>query len=427
MRERNYLFSEHDLGAVIDRQKQKLLDAIGQLPPSQLLSADDKQVCAHFVGEHTINPIILREGPPDLAEEPREIETDSTDGYGGRVYRRKALEFRFEVPFVGDAELFRCQPSMRSSCSPCADVIGDRLVFTIVRSDRDKEAIQKAVKDLLQSVHEYVGWQQKQIDDWNKALPALVQEQVAARRTKLEADNHLVTDLGFRVRRRGDPPSSYTFPVHRKAVVPPLPAARSGPLAKPEPTLEMKVYEEILDTLADMSVMMERSPSSFARLDEEALRDHFLIPLNTNFRGQATAETFNASGKTDILIKHEDRILFVAECKFWKGAQSLIEAIDQILGYLTWRETKAAILLFNRNRGFSKVLSQVPSVFSAHPQFVRQERYEKSTGFRFIVRHPNDANRHVMLTLLAFDVPGKSKSSDRGTTDSAAGCDAEHA
>ena len=131
----------------------------------------------------------------------------------------------------------------------------------------------------------------------------------------------------------------------------------------------------------------------------------FLIPLNSKFQGQASGETFNASGKTDILVKHQDRILFVAECKFWKGGQSLSDAIDQLLGYLTWRETKGAILLFNRNRDFSAVLAQVPKVIQAHPQFVRQERYEKSTGFRFAVRHPNDAARHLLVTILAFDVP----------------------
>jgi hypothetical protein len=109
-----------------------------------------------------------------------------------------------------------------------------------------------------------------------------------------------------------------------------------------------------------LSVVMERSPSAFSGLDEEALRTHFQIPLNGKFQGMASGETFNAASKTDILIKHEDRILFVAECKFWKGAQSLTDAISQLLSYMTWRETKAAILLFNQNKNFSSVLDQIP-------------------------------------------------------------------
>jgi hypothetical protein len=219
------------------------------------------------------------------------------------------------------------------------------------------------------------------------------------------ADKQFVLDIGVPVRRRGDPSPAYSFPVTRKSVTPALPPAKGGALAKHEPALDASVYEEILDTLASMSVTMERCPSAFENLDEESLRMQFLIPLNSKFQGQTSGETFNASGKTDILIKHEDRILFVAECKFWKGPKSLTETIDQILGYMTWRETKAAILLFNRNRDFSAVLAQIPEVVKAHPQFVRVEKFERSTGCRFIVRHPNDVARHLTVTVLAFDVP----------------------
>ena len=50
-----------------------------------------------------------------------------------------------------------------------------------------------------------------------------------------------------------------------------------------------------------MTHVMERSPSAFATADEETLRQHFLVQLNGHFEGQATGETFNAAGKTDIL------------------------------------------------------------------------------------------------------------------------------
>ncbi len=40
--------------------------------------------------------------------------------------------------------------------------------------------------------------------------------------------------------------------------------------------------------------------------------------VNTHYRGQATGETFNKSGKTDILVRDGDRNVFVAECKWWE-------------------------------------------------------------------------------------------------------------
>jgi len=42
--------------------------------------------------------------------------------------------------------------------------------------------------------------------------------------------------------------------------------------------------------------------------------------LNTHYEGGATGETFNAAGKTDILIRVEDRNVFIGECKWWSGA-----------------------------------------------------------------------------------------------------------
>ena len=94
-----------------------------------------------------------------------------------------------------------------------------------------------------------------------------------------------------------------------------------------------------------MSLVIERNPSSFASLDEEAIRDHFLIQLNGHYEGGATGETFNASGKTDILIREGNKNVFIAECKFWRGPKIFADAVNQLLGYLTWRDSKCALLI----------------------------------------------------------------------------------
>lgn len=399
----DFLFSEGDLLATIDGIRRKLAEAIGGLAPSQLLASDIAQVCAHFVGEFKLTPIVILRESIELID-PVEVEVERNSDFGGR-FVRKELEFRFEIPFEGDASLFRLQPSTFTLNPPRGRIERERLVFCHRRADRDGEAIKRALDEFLSSVSQSVSWQRPQIDSWNQALPGLVQQLVSSRRDKLIADRKLVDNLGFKVRRHGDVLSTIAVPIHRKAIVPQLPPAKSGPLAIPEPELEMQIYEEILDTLAGMSVVLERNPSAFSNIDEESLRTQFLIPLNSKFQGQASGETFHASGKTDILIKHNDRVLFIAECKFWKGAQSLLDAVSQLLGYVTWRETKTAILLFNRNRDFSAVLAQIPTTVAQHPQFLRNESYGSSTGFRFTVRSLNDASRHLIVTVLAFDVP----------------------
>jgi hypothetical protein len=140
-------------------------------------------------------------------------------------------------------------------------------------------------------------------------------------------------------------------------------------------------------------------------MDEESLRQHFLVQLNGQYEGNATGETFNYEGKTDILVRDRDRNLFIGECKFWKGAQHLCETIDQILGYASWRDTKTAILIFNRNRDLTKVLAQISPAVRSHPSFVREITYGGETDFRFVLHHRDDNERELTLTVLVFDIP----------------------
>ena len=78
------------------------------------------------------------------------------------------------------------------------------------------------------------------------------------------------------------------------------------------------------------------------------------MQLNGQYHGAATGETFNCKGKTDILIRHQDKNIFVAECKFWEGYEALIKTTNQLLSYTTWRDTKTALIIFSRRIGFHK-------------------------------------------------------------------------
>ena len=154
-----------------------------------------------------------------------------------------------------------------------------------------------------------------------------------------------------------------------------------------------------------MSVVMERSPTTFHAMNEEQIRTLILVYLNGHYKGEATGETFNYDGKTDILIRSGNRNIFIAECKFWRGPKKLLEAIDQMLSYVAWRDTKTAILIFSRNRNFTRVLSKIPGVVKEHSCYKRDCEYDFNTGFRFVLRRPDDPARELTLTVLAFDLP----------------------
>jgi hypothetical protein len=217
------------------------------------------------------------------------------------------------------------------------------------------------------------------------------------------ADRELVASLGVPVKSREQATPTYSVAPSRPKSSRPT----SGHSANaPEPALPDDEYEHILKIARGMSSVMERSPKSFASIDEEALRHHFLVQLNGHYPGGATGETFNFEGKTDILLREGDRNIFIAECKFWDGPAKLTETVDQVLRYASWRDTKTAIFLFNRARALTGILSKISPTISGHANFVREMPYGDETDFRFFLYHRDDKDRELTLTVLVFEVPG---------------------
>ena len=235
-------------------------------------------------------------------------------------------------------------------------------------------------------------------------LDSIAHQRIEQRRKKLLADQNLVASLGFPLKQRNNSQKTYTTPEVRRKITPIPPQGSSTPY-KPETVLAEADYEHILEVIENMAQVMERSPSAFSTMDEESLRSHFLVQLNGHYEGQATGETFNYEGKTDILIRSEGKNIFIAECKYWDGPQKLTEAIDQILGYSSWRDTKVSVIVFNRNKGFTKVLEAIKSTTKAHPNCKCELDDRSETSFRFIFSHRDDTNRELTLTIMAFDIP----------------------
>jgi hypothetical protein len=163
--------------------------------------------------------------------------------------------------------------------------------------------------------------------------------------------------------------------------------------------------------------VMELSPHAFFEMGEDGLRSHFLVQLNGAFQGQATSETFNFQGKTDILIRVGGKNVFVVECKFWTGKGAFRRTIDQLLSYLSWRDTKAAALVFNRTVAFSKVLKEIAESAPKHEHFKRDLGKTGESTFRYVFGQPKDGNREVMLTVMAFDVPTSQPDARPGVID----------
>jgi hypothetical protein len=154
-----------------------------------------------------------------------------------------------------------------------------------------------------------------------------------------------------------------------------------------------------------MSLVIERNPASFASLDEESIRDHFLLQLNGHYEGGVTGETFNASGKTDILIREDNKNVFIAECKFWRGQKVFGEAINQLLGYLTWRDSKCALMVFNRTKDSSSVRAKMHEVMEALPEHRKTKFHHPDGDSRYMLVKASEPGKEIIVTTQIYDVP----------------------
>jgi hypothetical protein len=134
-------------------------------------------------------------------------------------------------------------------------------------------------------------------------------------------------------------------------------------------------------------------------MNEEDRRQVLLIPLNAQYRGQASAEAFNVSGKTDILLRWEGSNLLIAECKVWRGVKSFTDALDQLLGYQAWRDTKLAVVMFVSQGDLTRVIEASREALDAHSQFVQWGAAANEQELRATVSRPGDDRRRADLNV----------------------------
>ena len=381
---------------------------IGSLSEDRVLNTSPEKLCDYFVEKYSIDPLVIDESGIHIDYGDAQVDVSHRFEYAvfdqSRPTYVTGTRITFFVPFSGDAELFKCRPSTFSLNPPRGVVRGNELVFVYDRTTHDVPNIRNEFDRELQSVQQNLSRIADQVEQFNSTVRTKVSQQIGARREKLLQDRGIIEGLGFPLKRRSQVPTTYASPEVKRRIVPQLPPVSTKP-SRPEPTLAIDEYEHILSVISNMVMVMERSPSAFKTMGEEDLRQHFLAQLNGQYEGQATGETFNYEGKTDILIRAEGKNIFIAECKFWTGPASLSEALDQLLGYTSWRDTKTALLIFNRKATMSTVLQRIPLTVREHANYKTDLNYETESGFRYVFSHRDDPDREFMLTVLAFDIP----------------------
>jgi len=408
------LFHNGDWFGTQDAWKKRLVASIEAMNGDELLNTSTSDLARYCVSEYELDvPTIY---PDDIVVDQREIQIDVSRDCN-RYIRDRSQPFHIagtsvevELPYTGNKVAFDIQPSTRNFNNPRAYVGTHELKFSLTGTDLTPELVKQEIERRVASINQHLEWLEKDARCYNAGLEALATQTIERRKEKLLKDKSLVAGLGFKMKERSEASETFAAPSVRRKIRPatPKPTASREPY-KPEPTLTNADYEHILKVLENMVQVMEQSPGAFRDIDEESLRTHFLVQLNGHFSGDATGETFNYEGKTDILIKVDSRNIFIGECKFWAGEKAYLETLDQVLSYLSWRDTKAAVLMFSRNKDFTGVLERIADSTPTHSNFKKLVKQRSESSWTYLFGHKDDTNREISITVQAYNVPERIK------------------
>ncbi|MDO8948615.1 MAG: SEC-C domain-containing protein [Desulfocapsaceae bacterium] len=138
--------------------------------------------------------------------------------------------------------------------------------------------------------------------------------------------------------------------------------------------------EKVFICTHDFSFYCSQHPNSLQKLEEEHLRDLFLILAKSIFTN-AEGEPFHYDGKLDFKItNNENKYEFITgEFKWWNKEENIKEAFHQaIRKHATGQEAEIFIIILNKNKNISNVVEKINRSIENESEFV--EKYaEKIT------------------------------------------------
>jgi hypothetical protein len=397
------LFYKFPVYAVFDKWLADIANEITEKSPDYVLNVNADEWGQYFVNKYSQLPLTIYADKVTVefhSKMKRQIEQ-----YGRQV-EQEEFKFRILIPYTGSSFLFQCRPSTYSMETTKVEVpakdSGNLIAYII--NEQNPEKFENEKKRLLNFIESNIKNINKDVIGFNlkialhfKSIYESEIKRIKKERIFFEAINIRINDKTEQI---FNPPT-----IAKKKIPEPVLDSMSPKRFTDVPTFPDNLYMDVLSVIYNCFKSVENKPKIYQRTDEEGLRDYLLPLLETRYVGTtATGETFNKFGRTDILLKYQDGSnLFVAECKFWKGETQFLQTINQLFDrYLTWRDSKVAIIFFVKNKDFSAALDVIKESVKKHPYFFKENGIRRESSFSYLFHFPNDSQKIVHTEVMAF-------------------------
>lgn len=367
------LFNEKTVIEFTTGKFNELKSSIQSMSDDKILFGEFDAWVQYYVDRYTILPIVIYAN--DICRTLSETKIKARNicrtysHLEPEFYEINGFEIEYRIPYSGDFHLLRLQPNTQilhnyqvSDFEESKDdTIGS---FSICmrfaeRDLLDKEDdiqayVTKRFNDEFESYQTMIGYINLEIGTFNTRLKNVVIDLLNDRKNKAMNKNKICDLLQIPLKTNPEAPDPKPIPVKiiRKTCANPPKTV----VPTPEYCISDQHYEYIMKVIHQCCTVMEETVKTSSKYEEEELRDQIIATLGTHFDNNVWGETFRREGKTDILIPFKDKAAFIAECKIWHGIKRFEDAVKQLFSYSTWKDTKVAVIVFNKtNRDFSSI------------------------------------------------------------------------
>lgn len=380
----------------------RIRNEIAEQEKEYILGVDENEYKKFLYEKYFLEPLtIIKESEERLT--PKKVKLSRNERSLHPTHQIQGYRCVVKYKFSGHPILFKLSPShyMMVSYPVSVDYTNKIISLEFNIDKRDPQLYNDTRNDAFKQAFTNLEEINKEAEDWNSGLANLIDRAFQTIKREYLRENDFFQAINIRM--DAETEGLFNAPVIKKKSIPQPKSDKRN--FSSSPVLHENMYHDILKVLYDMGSSMERKPATYKNKSEEDIRDFLITMLETRFEGStASGETFNSGGKTDILVKYEDGTnLFVGECKWWKGEAEFHAAINQLFEkYLTWKDSKTALIFFVKNKEMSAVIQKIQEESKKHQYFLKSEGQRQNGSFSYIFHLPNDKGTPVYLEIMAF-------------------------
>ncbi|WP_052184237.1 hypothetical protein [Psychroserpens sp. Hel_I_66] len=385
---------------------QSIIKEINSKGKEHILKVDENEYVNYLIEKYRLEPLKILHETEEISN-PVKSQEMQRDRFG-REFMSNSWTFKITYRFEGSAVLFSVipNPNVHSNYDIQIDKQNNLVSFYIKIFRQDASEFQKVKSSCYTNAFDNIKYVNDNVTQSNVTFEDNIRTLFSREKNKYKEENDFFAAINVKVNENTQ--SIFSAPTIKKKIIK-QPSVSKNKEFNSVPSMSQEMYDDVLKVIYDSGKSMEKKPALYIGKDEEGLRDQFLFVLETRYEGTtATGETFNRGGRADIILKYADdgTNLFIAECKFWYGSSEFLKAISQLFDrYLTWRDSKVAIMIFVQNKDFSNVLKTIKSDISNHDYHLKYigEKGESSFSYEFHLPQDNDKKVEVEIMIFHFD------------------------